>query len=357
MHKKWTAAATAAILMLTGCTSATGYNALNDGEYAAILPYTTSDTRAKHIGLIADQDIRLQAEKGLMDLSKKYFDPNDVAYATHTFLDFDELDATDGSRGLLGTLRDDNPNGLNPNNNDTFDTGNGLVQGGIILVDLYELDWYKGDSLQGISISLVVNEALNDNGTRVEITDEAMKSYLEVTGSKLVSYMRERFNEISKNIPIFIAAYELNTDDTSNSKGGYAFEGWFPAGATMGEFTPVDEEYLVVPGTEFTATDPNLAAQFNTFKEDISMILSDNTYVTGECKFQGGLPVKLNLNVTAHGKTASEVLACTQAVRENLSVFTNGDVDYRVEIVNDNKTIALLHRPPKSKNVTVVTSL
>ena len=29
-------------------------------------------------------------------------------------MDYDELDATDGSRGLLGTNRDENPNGLNP---------------------------------------------------------------------------------------------------------------------------------------------------------------------------------------------------------------------------------------------------
>ena len=37
-----------------------------------------------------------------------------------------------------------------------------------------------------------------------------MQNYLEVTFSKLASYMHERFNEINKNIPIFIAAYRLD---------------------------------------------------------------------------------------------------------------------------------------------------
>lgn len=241
------------VLAVSGCAGASvSYGAVNDGGYAAILPYETSDIRAKHIGLIADQDIRFQVEQGLMDLSKKYFSPKDVAYKTHAFLDFDELDATDGSRGLLGTLRDDNPNGLNPNNNDSFDTGNGIVQGGILLVDLYELDWYKGDALNGISISLVVTDSLTDSeGSRTEISDEAMKNYVEVTSIKLVSYMRERFNDISKSVPIFIAAYQLNTDSTSSSKGGYILEDWFAGGSTTGEISSVNEEYLIVPSSDF----------------------------------------------------------------------------------------------------------
>ena len=115
-------------LCLSGCmgTSTNDTLALQAGDYVAMLPFESSDTRVKHVGLISDQDIRIEIESGLMDLSKQYFDPSSVGYRTHTFLDFDELDATDGSRGLLGTLRDDNPNGLNPSRDEAFES-HGLV--------------------------------------------------------------------------------------------------------------------------------------------------------------------------------------------------------------------------------------
>ena len=200
------------LLAMSLCACSTGNknqaNALDEDSYQAILPYEASDTRSKHVGLINDTDLRVEMESGLMDLSKKYFSTSSVGYKTHQFLDYDELDATDGSRGLLGTVRDGNPNGLNPSADEEFDTGNGIVTNATILVDIYELDWYTNDTLKGISLGLVVNGNLNaSDGSSVDITDEKMQNYLEVTFSKLASYMHERFNEINKNIPIFIAAY------------------------------------------------------------------------------------------------------------------------------------------------------
>ena len=93
------------------------------------------------------------------------------------------MDATDGSRGLLGTLRDDNPNGLNPSRDEAFDTGNGEVTGATILVDIYELDWYNtNDNLRGISLALVVNDEVEDDaGNTYEITKEKLQNYIEVT--------------------------------------------------------------------------------------------------------------------------------------------------------------------------------
>ena len=93
------------LLALCLCACSTGNknqaNALDEDSYQAILPYESSDTRSKHVGLIQDTDLRVEMESGLMDLSKKYFSPTTVGYKTHQFLDYDELDATGGSRGLL----------------------------------------------------------------------------------------------------------------------------------------------------------------------------------------------------------------------------------------------------------------
>ena len=64
-------------LGITGCSSFGSNNADSSDadEYQAVMPYNTSDTRVKHVGLISDQNTRVQIEDGLMDLSKQYFSP------------------------------------------------------------------------------------------------------------------------------------------------------------------------------------------------------------------------------------------------------------------------------------------
>lgn len=346
----------AGLLFVCGCSSGNTNQsqALNSGDYAAILPYETSDMRAKHVGLISDIDVRIQVESGLMDLAKSYFDPNSVGYKSHVFLDYDELDATDGSRGLLGTLRDDNPNGLNPGSDEDFDTGNGVVKGPILVRDLYELDFYSNNHLAGIAIGLVVQDAVDDaNGERVEITPEKMQQYLQVVCPKLVSYLRERFNEIGNKVPIYVAAYQLNTDETDSSKGGYIYSAYFNGSST--HYATIDEQYVLVPSTAFSELDPQMATQFTQFKNDVATVLPDNTYVTGEAKFENKKCTRLTLRVTTHGKTAGEILAVVQSIREKFSVFTSEDCEYRVIVINNSDTFAILHRPAHTTKLDVIT--
>ncbi len=344
-------------LALAGCSDQTVQQTskpLKPGDYAAILPYQTSDTRAKHIGLISDIDIRTQLEQGLMDISKDYFDPSNHAYVNHKYLDYDELDASDGSRGLLGTLRDDNPNGLNPGADEDFDTGNGIVKGPILVADLYELDFFSGNALDGIAIGLAVTDAVEQDGVRHEITPERLRDFVQASGTKIVSYMRERFNDVTPNIPILVAAYELNTDENDSSKGGYVYAEYFDGTRTTDK--TISEEYMLVPSTAFTQAQPEMAAQFEIFRADVSRILSDTTYTTGEAKIQDGLVQKLTLTITAHGKTVGEILAVIQSVREYLSIFESENCAYKVIIKNNGDICALMDREPDSKSVQVLTT-
>lgn len=341
-------------LLISGCSEpgARVVQGLKPDEYGAILPYETSDTRGKHIGLISDIDIRSQLESGLMDLSKEYFSPSEVNYRTHVFLDYDELDATDGSRGLLGTLRDGNPNGLNPSADEEFDTGNGTVRGPILVNDIYELDFYTGDTLKGISIGIAVSDAIEQDGQRMDISRDKMEAFLQQTGTKIVSYMRERFNDVTPDIPIFIAAYQLNTNESSHSKGGYIYTEYFKGSKSTS--SSIEEEYLIVPSTEFREAQPEMAEEFLNFRSEVSRVLSDTTYTTAEAKIQDGTVVRLTINITAHGKTVSEVLAVVQAVREDLSIFTSETCIYKVIVMNNGDIAALLEREPDSKSVKVM---
>ena len=347
------------LLALCLCACSTGNknqaSALEDDAYQAILPYDASDTRSKHVGLIHDTDLRVEMENGLMELSKKYFSASSVGYKIHQFLDYDELDATDGSRGLLGTVRDGNPNGLNPSADEEFDTGNGFVTNAAVLVDIYELDWYTNDTLKGISLGLVVNGDLTtSDGTSVDITDEKMKNYLEVTFSKLASYMHERFNEINKNIPIYIAAYRLD-DTNTTGKGGYVYEGYYKGG--QGSFNSLNEEWTLVPSSRFTELDAAAASEFAAFKEEISKVLPDNTYVTGEAKFESKKMKKLNLTITAHGKTAGEILAVIEHAKDQMTTFESKKCDYLITVLNDDTVYALIERKSGSSECVVISKV
>ena len=343
------------VFLLSGCSLISNKTtALNSDDYAAVLPYEDSNTRVKHVSLISDMDCRVQIEEGLMDLSKSYFSPSDVQYKTHAFLDYDELDATDGSRGLLGTLRDDNPIGLNPSSDEEFDTGNGIATGPVILVDIYELDWYSGDTLKGISLSLVVNGTLNlDDGSEVDIDASQLESYFDVTSNKLVSYMRERFNEVTTHIPIYVAVYQL--DDDSDVYGGYVREAYFDG--TQGKFNSVDEEWLLMPSTAFTTKDANLASEFSEFQDLIKNVLTDYTYVTGKVKYEGDSASRVEITIETHAKSAGEVLAVGQMAKDSMSSFSSTSCRYTINIINNSKTYVIIQRKENSTDCDVISTI
>ena len=72
-----------------------------EGDYAAILPFNTSDARQKHTSVISDQGERYNITTGLMELSQNYFSTNNVAFKESQFLTYDILDASDYTTGLL----------------------------------------------------------------------------------------------------------------------------------------------------------------------------------------------------------------------------------------------------------------
>ena len=342
------------LTMITACSASSNSTALYNGDYAAVLPYESTNSSVKHVSLISDMDCRIQIESGLMDLSKEHFSVDEVEYKTHAFLDYDELDATDGSRGLLGTLRDDNPIGLNPSSDEEFDTGNGIATGPVILVDIYELDWYAGDTLKGVSLSMVLNGSLSlDDGSEVEIDSTQLENYFDVTSNKLVSYMRERYNEITTHIPVYIAGYRLSDDD--DSYGGYFRGGYFED--SQGKFTSIEEQWVLIPSTSFTTLDSAKASEFDSFKESLKNVLTDYTYVTGQAKYDDGQASKVEIRVECHAKSAGEILAVGQMAKENLSIFTDTSCRYTVKIIDNDETYVIIQREEGSTDCNVISTI
>ena len=77
--------------------------------------------------------------------------------------------------------------------------------------------------------------------------------------------------------------------------------------------------------------------------------------MVGEATVEDDKVIQLNMTLTAHGKTASEILAITQAASEKLDVFTEATCTYKVEIITDVGTYAMLSKDSGSDEVHVMT--
>lgn len=315
----------------------------DEGDYAAQLPFHASDARQKHTGVLSDQGERFNITSGLMELSKQHFNQNDVVFKESQFLTYDILDASDYSTGLLGRASDKNPDGLNQQREESFDTGDGKQAKGIApLVDIYELDWYSGSSkLEGISLAMVLTPTPYDaEGKTVSVTKEQLKVFAETQGKKLNSYMRESFPEIDKDLPILITVYCLSEKDAV--PGSFIQQAYFTSSSA--QFTDINEQWELLPSDDFTKLDGDVATQFNTIKNGLNEFSPDDVYIMGEGRFRDQKLVELNISVNLHAKTGAEAYALTQYLWNQTSLFTGTNYELTIDVMSDNDHVAVMKR-------------
>lgn len=354
---KLLAACLTATLLLSGCND--GNTSRNDtqtiateGDYAAILPFNTSDARQKHTSVISDQGERYNITTGLMELSQNYFSTNNVAFKESQFLTYDILDASDYTTGLLGRSSDSNPDGLNQSLEESFDTGNGeTVQGVAPLIDIYELDWYSGSELKGISLAMVLSsEAAVKDGKTAEISESQLKVFADSQGKKLNSYMRDNFPEISSDTPILIGVYVLSDSDTL--PGSYIMQAYCTSSSAS--FTDVNEQWVLVPSDSFSKLEGDVASQFTSLKSGLLGFTPDDVFIIGEARFKDNALVELNIDVNLHAKTAAEAIALSQYISGQMSVFTGTNYEITTDICSDNEHVAVIRRSAGSADAQTI---
>lgn len=313
-----------------------------EGDYSAVLPFHASDARQKHTSVISDQGERFNIVTGLMELSKAHFNPNDVAFKESQFLTYDILDASDYTTGLLGRASDSNPDGLNQRSDESFDTGDGGSANGIApLIDIYELDWYSGSDLAGISLAMVVTtETVDSDNNSVSISEERLKVFAETQGKKLNSYMRDNFPEISRNLPILITVYCLSNDETL--PGNFIQQAYFTSNSA--NFSDIDEDWMLLPSDDFEKQDADVSSQFSTLKNGLSGVSPDDVFIVGQGRFVDGSLAELDITVNLHAKTGAEAIALAQYVYGQTSLFTSTNYEISIDISSDNDHVAVINR-------------
>ena len=282
------------IATMSGCKDDTKKNttnleetkAVSEGDYAALLPYEASTARHSHAILSTNQTETFTVGKGLMELSKKHFDPKSYAYREGQFLTYSALDATSDGEGLLGRTSEKNPNGMNPKVGSKFKTDAGekeITSSDVVLLDIFEMDWYKSKELEGISLALVLDSEIGDSENPDIITDEMLKTYGEDAARKIVSYLRKTHPEIGQKTPIYVVLYKQG--GVNNSLPGVFLDEAYFESKTVGEFKSISEEWALFPSKEASNLDGTVASNFTKLKKNILNVLPDATSIIGKGHF------------------------------------------------------------------------
>lgn len=328
--------------------------ALQEGDYSALLPFEAGTARNKHAALMTNQTETTTVGKGLMEYSKQHFDPDSYAYKDSQFLTYSALDAVSDGIGLLGRTSEKNPNGLNPKKGASFTTDNGVktISSEVVLLDIYELDWYQNKELEGISLALVLNSVIGDREDPDIITDEMLRTYGEDAGRKTVSYLRKTHPEIGQKTPIYVTIYKEG--GVNNTLPGVFLSEAYFASKTVGEFQDLEEQWVIFPGDAASKLDESTASAFDKLKKEIRNVLPDSTSVIALGYYKEEELDTLEITVTIHAKTYAEAHALIQIINSNMSLFQSKRYGVKVTINNDNELAAVLSREKGSNEVKAI---
>lgn len=354
----------ALLLLLSGCSEQSFDNNINnevtkviqEGDYAANLPYHESSSRMKHALTSTSLDGSFAIGNGLMERSKEYFESDKHTYSEGVFLSYDALDAFEDQQGLLGRTSETNPNGLNPAVGTKIDTEAGIKRitaADVLLIDIHELDWYRHNDLAGLSIAVILNDEIGNNEVPDIVSEEKLKAYGEECGRKIVSYLRKTYPEIGKKIPIYVTLFKESS--YNNTMPGVFIEDAYFASGTIGEYRELNESWALFPSSKASTLDNLTAVSFNRFVNNLMDFSSSNTAIIGTGHFIEEDLNLLSIDISIYAKTWAETNAMIQKITADLELFTSQDFEIKVTVRSDDLFIAAMRREKGSSDVDVIT--
>ena len=249
----------------------------NDSSYQTVIKngrYLTSKARGVSATQQNNTYNQVSFENGLQDFAKEHFSTSKYIFQEGQYL------TTDTANNWLDRKSNDNPTGLNPEDNGKTDNsrnpiylqtieeqdfmtkdGNNLKLNGIVLglamntQDTYQKEQYGSNYTQDIS-----------NADRIQqgkqMANEVVKRYRNMSG-------------ISNDIPIYVAMYSQSKDD---SLAGGSFYSWnvSKSGNNLGSWTDIKDQTVVLPMQTGTGDEKSVAKKLNksftSFSESIRPI-------------------------------------------------------------------------------------
>lgn len=331
-------------------------NTIYEGDYAALLPFQPSDASQKHASTTNNEVDTFTIGNGLMELSKEHFSTKTHTFRGGVHLTYDILDATDGSSGLLGRASEDNPNGMNPAIGAIFPSKDGSEQAlqaeDVLLLDIYELDWYKDNELTGLSLALVLNDKIGSVPNQHTLDQEKLTLYGEESARKLVQYLRKTVPAIGNNMGIFVTLY--NASSVDETLPGSFFESAYFNSKVSGNFQAINDQWLLFPTSAAMELDGTNATFFDRYVASFKDFLSQDISIIAKGHFRDEHLIELKIYVTMHARSSDEVYAAIQLLNENIALFTNNNFKIMVDVMSDNTHVAVIERQNSSSETKAI---
>jgi len=392
LKKTLVMAATAAVLMLSACSSGFGgekeeeitqktakssekaivpkYN-ISDSYYKMVLPFKAGKAR----GLTTEQlNTRLdidEFETGLMRLAQDSFSTDDYLFQEGQYLDEDTVLSwlarkKTGSDLKKAQKEDKNfkNEGLNPALPSSGSTEEKNESSPVYLASMLEHDYLvrkdkNSIQLGGVMIGLALNsvyyyrEKTGDPQKEVEIKDSTLRQQGEKIAQEVINRLRKKDN--LKNVPITVALYK-QASKTSIVPGNFIAKTEVKAGSTdISNWDDINEKYVFYPADTTTAEKyPDDTEVFKRFKNSIEEYFPNYTGVVGTALYENDEMKKMKIDIPMQFYGKSEVVAFTQFLTgEVMDYYSKGSVDVEVNITSSDGQEAVIIRNAGDKEPTV----
>jgi protein involved in sex pheromone biosynthesis len=289
--------------------------------YRTLLPYEESASRGLIVSnLYSKYDIK-EVESGLLRLSQQTFSPDDYFFQEGQMLDSDTLRSwLERKKEVKKDDKDKTGEfGLNP-----------LLPGGKLTAELAKTSpmylahiveqnyMVKTDDnkirLGGVSIGLALNSVyyykLGDYGPYEQPIPQAT---IEENGKKMANEIVKRMRTMEglESIPITVGLFKQEGRD-SIVPGTYFEYSIAGEGKALGDWTKLNEDYIIFPQPTSEVKYREVGESFNNFKQDVEEYFSNYTSIIGTGFYQEDRIKKLTIDIPIQFYGTAEIVGFTQ---------------------------------------------
>lgn len=317
---------TSALLVLSACGSQTQAPitpaeqvnvqsvALEGNQYRVVFldgHYQVSKSRGYSTVLNTAENISF-FEKGLLDISKKTFSPENYYFLEGQFIETEEL------QKWLGVKNQENPVGLNETRENEKD----------FVVTILEQNFMTpkdGDyELSGMSLGIALNPNIADN--RV-LSDADVLERGKVVAAQLVSQVREKPG--FSGVPIVVGLFKHSVEN-GVSYGKYLSTGTSREQNKFEKWDNITVEKRVFPLDIDVSEESSV---FSEFKKDIESLFPNLNGVVGQAIITDGTLTQLDVTITSQFYGQTEMLAFSQFLKQKaIETYPNSALKVTIKV-------------------------
>lgn len=363
----------ASVLLLAGCTELqdqnegtaanttanqntvsveTTSNQLSNDYYPAMMvdgKYQSSQNRGVSLNLNSAVNMK-DFESDLLDVAKKAF-PTDQYYFQEG-----QIITADKASSWIGRKAEDNPDGLNPEDNGAVDPKERNPQ---YLSQILEQDFMvkKENSyeLGGIVIGLAMNQidyySVKDENNNFHFYEQALDvdqvlEQAKTYANTIVSRLRDEPG--LESLPIVVGIY-LQSPKDSLAGGVYRLEGKSSEGRTVDEWVERKDRKVVFPDIEGEESED--VSHFDNFKNEVQSFFPNLSGVTGVGLYRDGQLLSLHVDIMSQFYGETEMIAFTQHVTDAATRFLPQKAELEIKIESINGIEAFLSRSANAQTI------